>query len=118
MAYSSSAPIIIDLDQFKLHLNIQGIRQLSLHFDTPSRRFYLSVIALVVEQMRKSDKIRSVPLENHAGILALLNETVGGSAGSSKVDKLLAADLPEVEGCPSGSGKCVPFQGDRHEKGI
>ena len=89
MAYSSSAPIIIDLDQFKLHLNIQGIRQLSLHFDTPSRRFYLSVIALVVEQMRKSDNIRSVPLEDHAGVLALLNETVGGSAGSSETEKLL-----------------------------
>lgn len=89
MAYSSSAPIIIDLDQFKLHLNIQGIRQLSLHFDTPSRRFYLSVIALVVEQMRKSDNIRSVPLEDHAGVMALLNETVGGSAGSSKIEKLL-----------------------------
>jgi adenylate cyclase len=89
VAYSSSAPIIIDLDQFKLHLNIQGIRPLSLHFDTPSRRFYLSVIALVVEQMRKRDNIRSVPLENHAGILALLNETVGGSAGSSRTEKLL-----------------------------
>ena len=89
MAYSSSAPIIIDLDQFKLHLNIQGIRQLSLHFDTPSRRFYLSVIALVVDQMRKSDNIRSVPLEDHAEVLALLNETVGGSAGSSETEKLL-----------------------------
>ena len=89
MAYSSSAPIIIDLDQFKLHLNIQGIRHLSLHFDTPSRRFYLSVIALVVDQMRKSDNIRSVPLEDHAEVLALLNETVGGSAGSSETEKLL-----------------------------
>jgi len=89
MAYSNSAPIIIDLDQLKLHLNIQGIRQLSLHFDTPSRRFYLSVIALVVEQMRKSGKIGSVPLEDHAGVLALLNETIGGSAGSSRKEKLL-----------------------------
>ncbi len=104
MAYSSSAPIIIDLDQFKLHLNILGIRQLSLHFDTPSRRFYLSVIALVVEQMRKSDNIGSVPLEDHARVLALLNKTVGGSAGSSKIEKLLSRiyrkwkdTLPDLE---------------------
>ena len=62
---------------------------MSLHFDTPSRRFYLSVIALVVEQMQKIDNIVSVPLEDHTGILALLNETVGGSAGSSKIEKLL-----------------------------
>lgn len=107
MAYSSSAPIIIDLDQFKLHLNIKGIRQLSLHFDTPSRRFYLSVIALVVEQMRKSDNIRSVPLEDHAEVLALLNETVGGSAGSSETEKLLPRiyrkwkdTLPDLENAP------------------
>jgi adenylate cyclase len=89
MTYSNTAPIIIDLDQFKLHLNIQGTRQLSLHFDTSSRRFYLSVIALVVEQMQKSDNLGSVPLEDHTGVLTLLNETVGGSAGSSKIEKLL-----------------------------
>ena len=39
--------------------------------------------------MRKSDNVRAVPLEDHAGVLALLNETIGGSAGSSKIEKLL-----------------------------
>ncbi len=103
IAYSGSAPLLIDLDQFKLHLNIQGIRRFSLHFDTPSRRFYLSVIALVVEQMRKSD-IGSVSLEDRTEVLALLNETVGGSAGSSKTDKLIPRiykkwkdSLPDLE---------------------
>ncbi len=107
MDYPSSAPIIIDLDQFKLHFNIQGIRQVSLHFDTPSRRFYLSVIALVAEQMRKSDNIESVSLEDHAGVLVLLNKTVGGSAGSSKIEKLMLRiykkwkdSLPDLENAP------------------
>ncbi len=38
IAYSSNAPLIIDLNQFKLHLNIQEIRELSLHFDTEKNR--------------------------------------------------------------------------------
>jgi hypothetical protein len=31
------APIQIDLEQFKLHLNLKDQTSLSLHFDTPSR---------------------------------------------------------------------------------
>jgi adenylate cyclase len=107
MAYSPRTPLVIDLDLFKLHLNIHGIRQLSLHFDTPSRRFYLSLIALVVEQMRQSGRTGSVPLEEHAEVLALLNETVGGSAGSSRMEKLLPRiyrkwkdALPDLENAP------------------
>ena len=101
------APILIDLEQFKLHLNLPDQTSLSLHFDTPSRRFYLSVISLVVEQMRQMDTTVSVPLENHTEILALLNETVGGSAGSSEKKKLLPriyrkwkSALPDLENAP------------------
>jgi hypothetical protein len=36
--------IKIDLNQFKLHLYLKQEAELTLHFDTPSRRFYLSVI--------------------------------------------------------------------------
>ena len=101
------APILIDLEQFKLHLNLPDQTSLSLHFDTPSRRFYLSVIALVAEQMRQNDTTVSVPLEDHAEVLALLNETVGGSAGSSEKKKLLPriyrkwkSALPDLENAP------------------
>ncbi len=102
------APILIDLDQFKLHLNLPDQKSLSLHFDTPSRRFYLSVIALVAEQMmRQENSAASVPLEDHSEVLALLNETVGGSAGSSDKKKLLPriyrkwkGALPDLENAP------------------
>jgi eukaryotic-like serine/threonine-protein kinase len=107
MAQSDSARLTIDLDRFKLHLNLPGQNPFSLHFDTPSRRFYLSVIALVVEEMRKNRGMGSVPLEKHAEVLALLNETVGEGAGSSTKKSLFPriyskwkAALPDLENAP------------------
>jgi TolB-like protein/Tfp pilus assembly protein PilF len=97
--------IRIDLNQFKLH--IKNDVELSLHFDSPSRRFYLSVIALVATEMKKQGKVTSVLLEKHYDLIALLNETVGGSAGSSRRENLLPriykkwkGALPNLEGAP------------------
>src|SRR5512135_1942586 len=81
--------IQIDLNEFKLHLHLKSRTRLTLHFDSPSRRFYLSVIALVVYEMKKLGKIKSIPLQGHLALLALLNESVGGAAGSSEKDNLL-----------------------------
>ena len=99
-------PIQIDLKSFKLHLNLPDQKVLSLHFDTPSRKFYLSVITLVVEQMKKNNST-SVPMDEHTEILSLLNETVGQGAGSSKKEKLLPRiyrkwkdALPDLENAP------------------
>jgi adenylate cyclase len=47
------------------------------------------VIALVVNEMKKSGKIKSIPLQEHHDLLALLNETIGGAAGSSEKENLL-----------------------------
>ena len=47
-------PVIkIDLDQFKLHIRLKPKTDLTLYFDSPSRRFYLSVMALVVSEMKR-----------------------------------------------------------------
>jgi TolB-like protein len=107
MVKQGKNPIIIDLDQFKLHLNIEHGLELSFHFGSPSRRFYLSVVALVVNEMKNLGKITSIPLDQHQDTLALLNETVGGSAGSSKKENLLPRiyrkwkiALPNLEGAP------------------
>jgi TolB-like protein len=107
MARQEKAGIKIDLDQFKLHICIENDIELSLHFDSPSRKFYLSVIALVANQMQKQGKIASILLEPHYDLLALLNETVGGSAGSSRRENLLPriykkwkAALPNLEEAP------------------
>jgi adenylate cyclase len=106
MVENTKNPIRIDLNEFKLHIHLKKI-QLTLHFNSPSRRFYLSVIALVVNEMKKLGKISSIPLERHLGQLVLLNETIGGSAGSSETENLLPRiyrkwkdALPDLEDAP------------------
>ncbi|MDI7261622.1 MAG: hypothetical protein QME90_17115 [Thermodesulfobacteriota bacterium] len=100
-------PITIDLNQFKLHIGLQHRIELTLHFNSPSRKFYLSVIAFVVNEMKRLGKITSIPLEGHHDLLALLNETIGGSAGSSEKENLLPRiyrkwqhALPNLEEAP------------------
>jgi hypothetical protein len=88
MAAQSANPVEIDLNEFKLHADLRGKSALTLHFNTPSRRFYLSLITLVVMEMKKRDKIVPIPLAEHWDLLALLNETVGGAAGSSEKQNL------------------------------
>jgi TolB-like protein len=128
MVENTKNPIRIDLNEFKLHIHFKNRIQLTLHFNSPSRRFYLSVIALVVNEMKRLGKITSIPLERHLGQLVLLNETIGGSAGSSETENLLPRiyrkwkdALPDLEDAPlfkvlgkrkeydEGSGKTYPF---------
>ena len=107
MVEKAKEPIRIDLNQFKLHINLKHKLELTLHFNSPSRRFYLSVIAFVVNEMKKLGRITSILLEEHLDLLALLNETVGGSAGSSTKENLLPRiyrkwkdALPDLEDAP------------------
>jgi TolB-like protein/tetratricopeptide (TPR) repeat protein len=107
MLAETKKQIRIDLGQFKLHLAIEQKTQLSLHFDSPSRKFYLSVIAFVVNEMKKNDGKTSIPLKKHHRLLALLNETVGDGAGSSTRENLLPriykkwkTALPDLENAP------------------
>jgi len=100
-------PITIDLNQFKLHIELKNRIELTLHFNSPSRRFYLSVIALIVNEMKKLGKITSIPLEGYLDLLALLNETIGECAGSSDKENLLPRiyrkwqhALPNLEEAP------------------
>jgi adenylate cyclase len=100
-------PITIDLNEFKLHIELKNRIELTLHFNSPSRRFYLSVIAFVVNEMKRQGKMTSIPLEGHHSLLALLNETIGGSAGSSETENLLPRiyrkwqhALPNLEEAP------------------
>jgi TolB-like protein/Flp pilus assembly protein TadD len=107
MVEESKHLIKIDLNQFKLHIHLKHKIELTLHFHSPSRKFYLSMIAFVVNEMKKLGRITSIPLEKHSDLLALLNETVGGSAGSSDKENLLPRiyrkwkdALPDLEGAP------------------
>jgi TolB-like protein/Flp pilus assembly protein TadD len=107
MSEKAERVIRIDLNEFKLHIRLKDKTALTLHFNSPSRRFYLSVIAFVVNEMKRLGKITSIPLEHHLDLLALLNETVGGSAGSSDRENLLPRiykkwkdALPDLEDAP------------------
>jgi len=107
MVENSRSSIQIDLNEFKLHLHLKGKTQLTLHFNSPSRRFYLSVIVLVVSEMKRLGKIKFIPLQEHLDLLALLNETIGGAAGSSEKENLLHRiyakwknALPNLEDAP------------------
>ncbi len=107
MEEKAKQAIKIDLNQFKLHIHLKHKTKLTLHFDSPSRMFYLTVIALVVNEMKKLGKITTIPLEKHSDLLALLNETIGGSAGTSDKGHLLPRiyrkwkdALPDLENGP------------------
>jgi len=104
---SLSRAIRIDLNDFKLHLHFPDKTQLTLHFNSPSRRFYLSVIALVVKEMKRLGKVKYISIQDHLDLLALLNESVGGAAGSSDKENLLSRiyikwknALPNLEEAP------------------
>src|SRR5512147_2705612 len=107
MGGNSNPSLQIDLNEFKLHLHPRGRTPLTFHFNSPSRSFYLSVIALVVNEMKKLGKIKSIPLQEHLDLLVLLNETIGGAAGSSEKENLLPriykkwkGALPDLEEAP------------------
>jgi adenylate cyclase len=107
MQETSQKRIRIDLNRFKMHIGLDDTAELTLHFNSASRRFYLSVIALLVMEMKKQGKPFSVPLAKHLKLLALLNETVGGSVGASNRDNMLPriyrkwkSALPDIENAP------------------
>src|SRR5512136_3300989 len=121
MIDSSRPSIQIDLNEFKLHIHFKSRNKLTLHFNSPSRKFYLSLIALVVKEMKKSGKLRSIPMVEHLDLLGLLNETVGGAAGSSDKENLLHRiytkwrdALPNLEEAPlfKVQGKRKKEEGD------
>jgi adenylate cyclase len=99
--------LLIELLELNLVIDLKGKKPVSLHFNTPSRKFYLSLIALVVMEMKKRGKVVPISLEEHLDVLALLNDTVGGSAGSSEKENLLPRiyrkwkhALPNLEEAP------------------
>jgi hypothetical protein len=70
-------PIRIDLNQFKLHIGLKNKIELTLHFDSPSRRFYLSLITFVVNEMKKLGKITSIPLESKFLLRKIIDNSMG-----------------------------------------
>ena len=79
--------IEIDLNDYKIVLRFQNAKDpLILHFDTPSRKFYLSLIALIVHEMKHQEHSGYVYLRKHEQLLKLMDETLAGSYASATVE--------------------------------
>ena len=78
--------IEIDLTTYKIVLGFQNSKiSLILHFDTPSRKFYLSLIALIVYEMKRQDRPGYVYVRKNENRLKILDDVLAGSHVSCKV---------------------------------
>jgi hypothetical protein len=58
--------IELDLATYKVHLYFQDHEEpLVLHFDTPARRFYFALIALVVTEMKNLGRPEFIHIRKH-----------------------------------------------------
>jgi hypothetical protein len=80
--------LLIDLNEFKLHLHSKSNFRLIFHFNSPSRRFSLSLIVLVFYETKRAGRMKTIPVRDNLDLLVLLNESGGGAAGSSDQKKV------------------------------
>jgi adenylate cyclase len=100
--------IKFDLDEYKIILQFHGNKQpLIIHFDTPSRRFYFSVIALIVNEMKKLGDTQYIQLQKYKKQLKLLDDSISGRHASKNMEGMLAKirvawrnRLPNLETAP------------------
>jgi adenylate cyclase len=97
--------IKLDLGTYKILLNFQNHREpFAIHFDKPARRFYFSLIALVVTEMKNLDKPDFIHIRKHENTLKLLDNSLAGQYTSKtatgmwdKVRKAWRYTLPDLE---------------------
>ena len=99
------AKIVVDLSVYKIRLQFHGKKEpLVIHFDTPSRRFYFSIIALIINEMKKQGKTGFIHIHKHQNILKLLDKSLSGKHASkrsdgmwAKIDMAWRHRLPDLE---------------------
>ncbi len=80
-----------DLAEYKITLEFPGSKApLVVHFDTPSRRFYFSIIALIITETKKQGRPGFVHMHRHQNVLALLDKSLSGKNASEHVEGLWA----------------------------
>ena len=80
-----------DLAAYKIALQFHGSEiPLVIHFDTPSRRFYFSVIVLIIAEMKKRPKPGYVYIHRHQDVLTLLDKSLSGKNASEHLDGMWA----------------------------
>jgi len=79
--------IKIDLEQFKIHLGFKNSSpSLVVHFNTPSRKFYFSLIALIVHEMQQQSSPGFVYIRKHELLLKSLDDVLAGPYASKNID--------------------------------
>jgi hypothetical protein len=63
---------------------------LVVHFDTPSRRFHFSVIALIVHEMKKKGQLDYIHIQRHKDVLQRLDQGLSGKHASKNVESMWA----------------------------
>jgi adenylate cyclase len=97
--------IKFDLGTYKILLNFQNRKDpLVIHFDKPARKFYFSLIALVVTEMKKKGKPDFIHIRKHEKILKMLDNSLAGPYASKteeglwdKIRKAWRYILPDLE---------------------
>jgi len=97
--------IKLDLGTYKVMLHFQNRKDpFVIHFDTPARRFYLSLIALVVTEMKNQNKPAFIYIRKYEKTLKLLDNSLAGQHASKttegmwdKIRKGWRHRLPDLE---------------------
>ena len=75
--------IQLDLAEYRITLQFPDDKApLVVHFDTPSRRFYFSVIALIITEMKMRGRPEYIHIRRHQKILTQLDLTLSGKNAS------------------------------------
>jgi len=106
--------VVIDLNDFKLYIYLKKRIELTLYFNTPFRRFCLSVIGLVVNAMkRQGNPPWNVNITSMFWWMIRL-----GLYWINEKGKFAAENLQKMEGCSTYPERTSAFWGPRQEKGI
>jgi adenylate cyclase len=97
--------IELDLTTFKILLHFLNHKEpLVIHFDKPGRRFYFSLIALVVNEMKNRNEPEYIHIRKHEKTLKLLDDSIAGENASKtaegmwdKIRKAWRYNLPDLE---------------------
>lgn len=97
--------ISLDLAVYQARLHFKDKKSpLIIHFDKPARRFYFSLICLVVAEMKKLDAPGFVYIRKHVNTLKLLDKALAGANASKsekgrwdKIRKAWRHRLPDLE---------------------
>ena len=97
--------IKFDLVEYRITLQFPGGKApLVVHFDTPSRRFYFSVIALIITEMKKRGRPEFIHIRRHQKILTQLDQYLSGKNASkhpegmwAKINMAWRHRLPDLE---------------------